>query len=133
MFMLNGSKQDDDGVINLRHEAKSSGEAEFKISHVEDTPGPVGPVQSMPISELEAAAMKPYDKVKVKFDKFVNLVATHAYEEVFEKHMDDDVIISTDLLTDLANAHEEKSDKKIPFILIGVLLGVGVAWLILKN
>lgn len=131
--MLHGSKQDD-GVINLRHEPKNPHDAEFKISHVEEAPaGPVGSVQSAPVSELEMAAMKPYDKVKVKFDKFVNLVATHAYEDIFDKHMDEDVIISTDLLTDLANAHEEKSDKKVSLIfVVGILLGLVVAWFLLK-
>lgn len=124
---------DDDGVINLRKESNSFDEPEFKIERVptDDDSG----VSGAPVSELENAAMKSYDKVKVKFDKFVNLVATHAYEEVFEKHADQDVIISTDLLADLANAHEEPTEKKkLPIVfLIGILLGVGIAWLLLKS
>lgn len=144
------STKDDDGVIDLRNESKSSDEAEFRINRSENDTvqnsavtvlasaaagenSSMG-VQSVPVSEMEALAMKPYDKVKVKFDKFVNLVATHAYEEVFEKHLDDDVIISTDLLADLANAHEEKPNKKTPlFFVIGILIGVGVAWILLRN
>ena len=143
------SDKDDDGVIDLRGEAKDVDAPEFKIERDDDarpessskeekpspqSPSMVGGLKSVPLSEVEDAALKPYDKVKVKFDKFVNLVATHDYEEIFEKHMDDDVIISTDLLADLAVAHEEKVDKKIPFIFIlGILLGVGIAWLLLKT
>ncbi|MBI2634230.1 hypothetical protein HYW82_00995 [Candidatus Peregrinibacteria bacterium] len=129
----------DDGVIDLRKDKKSAGtagaasddvgEPEFKIERRYEPP-----VESMPVNEVESAATKPYDKVKVKFDKFVHLVVTHAYEEVFEKHRGQDVVISTDLLTDLANARGEKTDKKSPLLFVfGVLLGVGVAWLILKS
>lgn len=138
-------RKNEDGVIDLR--GSSSDEPEFKInrttdSHVQSGGGhlhmqgdAVHGVPSMPVSDHESASMNPSDKVKVKFDKFVNLIATHAYQEIFDKHLDDDVIISTDLLTDLANAHEEKEDgKKIPtFFLIGIVLGVIVTWLILKS
>lgn len=123
----NGNR--DEGVIDLRG---SNGEPEFKIGHVE---GPeMTKLQATNVTELENAAMKSYDKVKVKFDKFVNLIASHAYEEIFDKHMNDDVIISTDLLTDLANAHEEKNDgKKTPVVLlVGILLGFVGAYLLLK-
>ncbi len=123
--------KDDDGVINLKsaHE-----EAEFRINHIDDDSELVGSAREMSIAEFEGVAMKPHDKVKIKFDKFVNLVATHAYEEIFDKHRDEDVIISTDLLADLANAHEEKSDKKSPMIFIGgILLGLVLAWILLKS
>lgn len=134
----------DDGTINLRGNNDSnndSDDAEFKIEHIEETAGSVGGeeqtignVEAVSIGEAEEAALKPYTKVKVKFDKFVNLIASHAYEEIFDRHTDDDVIISTDLLTDLANAHEEKSDRKMPVIfLVGIILGVGLTWLLLKS
>ncbi|MFH1284455.1 MAG: hypothetical protein ABIH78_02590 [Candidatus Peregrinibacteria bacterium] len=124
----------DDSTINLRKKKDDDDDAEFKIGRVEESDGKLlGKVEVASISESEEAAMIPYSKVKVKFDKFVNLVATHAYEEIFDKHNDDDVIISTDLLTDLANAHEEKQDRKMPLMfLIGILLGVGLTWLLLK-
>jgi hypothetical protein len=143
------SNKDDDGVIDLRGDAKDVDAPEFIIEREENpkeedvveqkksissSPQGFGGVKSVPLSELEDAALKPYDKVKVKFDKFVTLVATHDYEEIFDRHMDDDVIISTDLLADLAVAHEEKVDKKVPFIfIIGILLGVGIAWILLKT
>ncbi|MBI5754230.1 hypothetical protein HZA40_03765 [Candidatus Peregrinibacteria bacterium] len=133
--MAHSSRKNDDGVIDLRN---SADEPEFKINRVpEERHGSVGTQEHIPATPLtagESAAMHPHDKVKVKFDKFVNLIATHAYQEIFDKHLDEDVIISTDLLADLANAHEEKDDgKKIPaFFLIGIVLGVIVTWIILK-
>lgn len=127
------SKKDDD-VINLR---AIDGEPEFKINSIEHEKyeAPVmGRLQATSVSELEETAMKPHDKVKVKFDKFVNLIATHAYEDVIDKHIDEDVIISTNLLTDLANAHEEKEDKKMPLVfIVGILLGVILTYFLVKN
>ncbi len=124
----------DDGTINLRDEPERE-EAEFKIEHVhERRENAVSSTSASYMKEEEVAAMKPHDKVRLKFDKFVNLVASHAYEEIFEKHADEDVVISTDLLADLANAHEEKADKKVPMIfLVGIILGVVITWFILKS
>jgi len=75
------------------------------------------------------------DKVRVKFDKFITLVATHTYEDVLEKNADEDVVISTNLLADLANAHEEsKGDKKIVLIFaVGLTIGVILSWLIFRT
>lgn len=132
----------DDGTINLRgNDNSSDDEAEFKIEHIEEEEAIVeeaekliGNMEAVSVGESEEAALNPHTKVKVKFDKFVNLVASHAYEEVFDQHIDEDIIVSTDLLTDLANAHEEKSDRKMPMIfLVGIILGVGLTWLLLKS
>ncbi len=143
--------KDDDGIINLRDSSKDEDEPEFRINRVEadedssehvysdelplgDSERSVGGISTVPLDELENAAAKPHDKVKIKFDKFVELVETHDCEEVFENHMDEDIIISTDLLADLANAHEEKPDRKIPFIfVVGILLGIGLAWILLRS
>lgn len=116
----------DESVINMRGESDDNS-VEFKIDHVEQN------VESKASCELEAVASSSSDKVKIKFDKFVNLVATHAYEEIVEKHMDDDIIISTDLLADLANAHEERGEKKMPMmLLLGVLIGIAITWFLIK-
>ena len=134
----------DDGTINLRgNNDNNDDDAEFKIEHIEEEEAGfagreqeqvIGNVEAVSVGEAEEAGLKPYTKVKVKFDKFVNLIASHAYEEIFDKHVDDDIIISTDLLTDLANAHEEKSDRKMPMIfLVGIILGVGLTWLLLRT
>lgn len=130
----------DDGTINLRGNDSSDDDAEFKIEHIEEEAAVVedeqviGNLEAVSVGEAEEATLKPHTKVKVKFDKFVNLVASHAYEEVFDQHIDEDIIVSTDLLTDLANAHEEKSDRKMPMIfLVGIILGVGLTWLLLRT
>lgn len=125
----------DDGTINLRNDKSDEDDAEFKINSIEEADkSVVGKVEAVSVNEYEEAATSPHDKVKVKFDKFVNLVATHAYEEIFEKHIDEDIVISTDLLTDLANAHEEKQDKKMPVVfLIGIVLGVILTWILLRT
>lgn len=133
--MSHSARHDDEGVIDLR---TKDDEPEFKINRVPEDREPgqrPQQVSATPLVEGEYAAMKPHDKVKVKFDKFVNLIATHAYQEIFDKHLDEDVIISTDLLTDLANAQEEKGDsKKIPaFFIIGIVIGVLITWLLLRT
>ncbi len=93
----------------------------------------VGKLQPVSMREAEDIEYEPTNKVKVKFDKFVNLIATHAYEDIIDKHVDQDIVISTDLLTDLANAHEEKEDKKTPLLfLLGIVLGIAVTWILLK-
>lgn len=126
---------ENDEVINLKKKMGPIDEPEFKIGHVDNNPGHIGKVEATPLSDLEKTAMNSYDKVKVKFDKFVNLIATHAYQDIFDKHIDEDVIISTDLLTDLANAHEEKEDgKKVPVVfIVGILLGVVLTYILLKT
>lgn len=116
----------DDDTIDLRE--KDFPKSGFKVDHIEHSE----PIRA---SYLDADDIKrASDKVKVKFDKFVSLIATHAYEDVVDKYMDEDVIISTDLLTDLASAQEEKEDKKTPLIfIVGIVLGVIATWFILKT
>ncbi len=133
----------DDGTINLRGNDNDDDDAEFKIEHIEEKEVEalieqeekiIGNLEAVSVGDAEEAKLNPHTKVKVKFDKFVNLIASHAYEEVFDQHVDEDIIVSTDLLTDLANAHEEKSDRKMPVIfLVGIVLGVGLTWLLLKS
>lgn len=79
---------------------------------------------------------EPSEKVKVKFTKFVQLVATHDFEEVMQKHGDDDIVLNSNLLTDLASAHQDeepKRDPKLPiFLVVGVIIGVVITYLILR-
>lgn len=133
--MIYGSKNDD-GVINLRGDSVESEEPEFMInrnvggsdygsSEEEELPAP---------KHVDDFAANAKDKVKVKFDKFVTLVATRAYDHVLDKHADEDVVISTDLLADLASSGEDSSGSKWPLILlIGMMLGVLVTWFVLNN
>lgn len=82
------------------------------------------------------ASGEPSEKVRVKFEKFVQLVATHDFEDVMKRHAEEDIILSTNLLTDLANAHEEQepqSGKKLPIIfIIGIIIGVVLTYLVIR-
>lgn len=68
------------------------------------------------------------DFIQITFDRFVTLVANHSFLEVVEKNKDQKVIISANLLTDLANARRYTSHPKgtlvaVGGIVLGVLLG----------
>lgn len=122
----------EDDVIDLRGDGAKPDDAEFRINRKSDYG--LAPAQSAIASEVVQADMNPNNKVKVKFDKFVNLIASRANDSVFDAHMDEDIIVSTDLLTDLASAQEEKKGNKMPVIfLFGILLGIGLAWILLRT
>lgn len=79
-------------------------------------------------------AAEPRDLIKVKFEKFVQLVATKDFLTILEKNKDEDVVISSNLLTELASAVEEKSEKKSPVIfLVGLAIGVIITYLLLNH
>lgn len=68
------------------------------------------------------------DFIQITFDRFVTLVANHSFLEVVEKNKGQKVIISANLLTDLANArryatHPKGSLMAVAGIVAGVLLG----------
>ncbi len=67
-------------------------------------------------------------RIGVSFDRFVLLVANHSFEDVIERNKDEEVIISTNLLTDLANARRHNNQPKGTLLalaggVIGILLG----------
>jgi len=118
---------DDEGVIDLRAGDSDFSDTEFQIHSMEKDEG------FSQGSEPNLREITAHDRVKVKFDKFVNLIATHAYEEIFDKYNDEDVIVSTDLLADLANAHEEKQMGKTHFLFVfGILLGIVATYFLMK-
>lgn len=83
--------------------------------------------QSATVVSLDEASIG--TRVKISFAKFVQLVLNHSFEEVVEKNQDAEIIISTNLLSDLANAHPESEEqKKIPIILFIVGLGLGIVF-----
>lgn len=87
-------------------------------------------------SEVEIVEdREPGEQVRVKFDKFVQLVATHNFEEVLKSHADEDIIMNSNLLMDLASAHEDQVEdpKRQPMLIgIGVIIGVVGAYILLK-
>ncbi|MFA5947781.1 MAG: hypothetical protein WC806_02310 [Candidatus Gracilibacteria bacterium] len=128
-----------DDVIDLRSsdekEESFSDEPEFKIESFEEhDKGYVNNAVVASVREESHPTKEVSDKIKVRFDKFVNLVATHVYEEIFDKYKDEDIIVSTNLLTDLANSHEEKENKKNPlFLFVGILIGAAIMWIIFRT
>jgi|GEM_PF-1528210 len=139
---------DDDNIIDLRKKGgvkkvapkkeqviveDEDEKPEFKISHVEDEKEEDREYVS-PVTDDEISALKASDNVKVKFDKFVNLVVSKADAEMMEKYMDEDIIVGTNLLTELASTQkEDKESKKVPIMFIlGILIGCGLAYILLK-
>ena len=63
-------------------------------------------------------------QVKMKFPNFARLVATHSFENVLERNADEEVILSADLLANLANAEPMDNDKRRQMLLVlgGVVL-----------
>ena len=86
------------------------------------------------VEEQTSSNHEPKDLVKVKFEKFVQLVANHDFKTVMQKHPDEDVIVKTDLLADLANAHNEDDGNKNWHIILaaGIILGIIAAYILFK-
>ncbi len=88
-------------------------------------------IEEKPVSNLKDQAK---DLIKVKFEKFVQLVATRNFVDVLEKNKNEDLIMSSNLLTDLAGAMEEKTEKKTPIIfLVGLALGIALTYLLFNH
>jgi hypothetical protein len=106
---------------DLAFEKKYKNELDFEINEIVDD------------FESEAAHTLKVSKegqILVKFPKFVQLIATHEFEEIIEKHKNEDVIITSDLLVDLAGStpmHEEPQDYRFSWMFLGLVLGVSVA------
>ncbi|MBP9718786.1 hypothetical protein KBD59_05855 [Candidatus Gracilibacteria bacterium] len=91
--------------------------------------------EAKPLTPSELRQSEPTDKIKVKFEKFVQLVASHDFTEIMKNYANEDIILSTNLLTDLANSHEETEEKpnRVPaYVLGGVLIGVVIAYIVMR-
>lgn len=99
--------------------------AEAEINEVEQTEG---------ADELGKDLRIVDGKVLIKFPKFVHLIVMHNFESVMEKHEDQDIVITTDLLVDLANAHDDV-EATLPwgYIILGVMFGVVVAVFLMQT
>jgi hypothetical protein len=74
--------------------------------------------------------LTPKEIIKVKFGKFVQLVANRDFSDVLDAHADDELIMSSNLLTELAGAHDKREEKKIPLVfLVGIVIGVVLTYI----
>ncbi len=92
--------------------------------------------QDEPVATLSTVQEdpEPKDFVRVKFAKFVQLVASHDFDEVVQNNANEDVVLSSNLLTDLAGAHDEREEKKVPLVfLIGLAIGVVLTYILLTK
>ena len=81
------------------------------------------------ISDLPNAG----DHVKIHFARFVQLVANHSFIDIVDKHAESDVIVSGNLLADLANAHDRNQEKRMPMMFVaGLVIGIVLTYIITK-
>lgn len=72
------------------------------------------------------------ETVKVKFSKFATLVANNNFQNVIDRNEDEDIIISSNLLTDLAGSYEKEEERRIPAIfIVGMVLGIVITYILL--
>jgi len=109
----------------IRNERKSvEDEVEEALASIDDASG-----KNAVISDVT-----PRDVVKVKFVKFVQLVSSRDCSDVVDANLDEDVVISSNLLTELAGAHDEREEKKIPLVfLVGLAIGVVLTYILIMK
>jgi len=84
--------------------------------------------QTASLSNLED--IPPKDIIKVKFGTFVNLVANHDMEDVVSANADKDIIMDSNLLTELASSRDQREERKIPLVfLVGIAIGVVLTYI----
>lgn len=93
----------------------------------------VTPVEEDIEDEFDVPDMEdliPRETIKVKFGKFVQLVQNHDFIDVIEAHAEDEIIMTSNLLTDLAGAHDKREEKKIPLVfVVGIVIGVVLTYI----
>ncbi|MCC7197391.1 hypothetical protein IT413_04335 [Candidatus Peregrinibacteria bacterium] len=82
------------------------------------------------LQALDIDNANPRDTIKVKFGKFVQLVNSHDFADVVTTHAQEEIIMSTDLLTELAGSHDRREERKIPLVfLVGIAIGVVLTYI----
>lgn len=93
--------------------------------------------EKQPIEDVRGthpSGLNPSDYVKITFDRFVALVANHSFMDVVERNKNEEVILSTNLLTDLANARRFAPNTKTPLMLMGgIAVGILLGYLIFTS
>lgn len=90
-----------------------------------------------PVQHIEPEApngIQASTHVKLTFGRFVTLVANHSFEEVVERNQNEEVILSTNLLTDLANSRRVNPNPK-PYLMLlaGALGGIFLSYFLFNG
>ncbi len=87
------------------------------------------PAQAPSIPERfdEASAT---ELIKVRFGTFVNLIANRELEDVFDSNAEQQIIMNSNLLTELASSKDRREDKKIPLVfVVGIVIGIVLTYI----
>jgi len=72
----------------------------------------------------------PKDTIKVKFGTFVGLIANHDMEDVVAANVNKEIIMDSNLLTELASSRDRREERKIPLVfLVGIAIGVVLTYI----
>lgn len=112
----------------------------FQVNHIDDydtsNTREARGTHNEDVEEIIVEEREPGEQVRVKFDKFVQLVATHNFEEVLKEHANEDIIMNSNLLMDLASAHEDdqpEDPKRQPMLIgVGVVIGIVLAYIAIQ-
>ena len=70
------------------------------------------------------------DLIKVKFGTFVNLISNRDLEDIFEANVDQNIVMSSNLLTEMASSRDKREERKIPLVfLVGIAIGVVLTYI----
>ncbi len=121
-------KEEAENRLNLNEIDESPEEEEIKVGIIE-TPEQLIPKMVTPLLE-------PVTQIKVSFAKFVQLVATHDFEKILQAKGEEEIVISSNLLADLANAHPDNTEedkKKFPLFFVGgLIIGIILTYFLVK-
>lgn len=119
-------------------------ESDFEVNRVEMDidyePARPPRMEVHPVKEqtvpAPAAIMEKFDEssakelIKVRFGTFVNLIANRELEDVFEANANQQIIMSSNLLTELASSKDRREDRKIPLVfIVGIAIGVVLTYI----
>lgn len=123
-------------------------ESDFEINKVEEDEETFEEVEE---PEIEISKLPPIDKleedksletlrsvdesearetIKVRFDKFVQLVANHDLDETIQANAEQEIIMSSNLLTELAGSRDNREERKIPLVfIVGIAIGIVLTYI----
>ena len=123
-------------VSRVEDEMNSDGSYDVEVNQVEqDLEDAIDQaVDEVEYEEQQLDEENPRDSVKVKFSTFVNLVASRDFAKVLEANPDEQIIISSNLLTELAGVKDEKGEKKVPLVfVVGIAIGVVLTYILFST